>query len=83
MKIGNLLYLLNHGSEVGRLEGRDLVKFYYYYISILPHRRRSQRKTKQLPEEKKVEKEEPVREYKVGDETVCIFWGENTEEDTN
>merc|ERR1719150_76434 len=27
-------------------------------------RRRSQRKTKQLPEEKKVEKEEPVREYK-------------------
>ena len=75
MKIGNLLYLLNHGSEVGRLEGRDLVKFYYYYISILLHRRRSQRKIKQLPEEKKVEKEEPVREYKVGDETVCIFWG--------
>jgi len=27
-------------------------------------RRRSQRKTKQLPEEKKLEKEEPVREYK-------------------
>ena len=75
MKIGNLLYLLNHGSEVGRLEGRDLVKFYDYYISILLHRRRSQRKTKQLPEEKKVEKEEPVREYKVGDETACIFLG--------
>ena len=30
-------------------------------------RRRSQRKSKQLPEEKKIEKEEPVREYKVRD----------------
>ena len=61
---------------MGRLEnwkGRDLVKSYYYYISTFLHRRHSQRKTKQLPEEKKVEKEEPVREYKVGDETVCIY----------
>ena len=42
----------------------DILMFYF--------RRRSQRKSKQLPEEKKVEKEEPVREYKVRDLVINI-----------
>ena len=41
-------------------------------ILMLYFRRRSQRKSKQLPEEKKVEKEEPVREYKVRDLVINI-----------
>ena len=58
----------------------------YNYLNISPLstlRRRSQRKTKQLPEEKKQEKEEPVREYKVGVGTAFIFWlfgGKNAED---
>ena len=42
----------------------DILMFYF--------RRRSQRKSKQLPEEKKVEKEEHVREYKVRDLVINI-----------